>query len=215
VDLDLKDKRAIVTGGSRGIGLAIARALAAEGCDVALVARDAVALEAARDAVSAESGRRVLGVSADTGSEQSVRDMVRAVVTDFGGVDILVNAAARVNTGAAVGVDGFDEAEFSDRNGRGSRRRRSSGGLALLWASAGSSPLRRWRRSWRFSPHPGASPSMATRSPSAAGRPAPSTTSPSSRALVTRLRNAAMVAAATLRRTSRSRPVPSAPSGGR
>jgi NAD(P)-dependent dehydrogenase (short-subunit alcohol dehydrogenase family) len=115
VDLELKDKRAIVTGGSRGIGLAVARGLAAEGCDVALVARTAGPLAAARDAVAAESGRRVLGVSADTGSEESVRDMIGAVVTDLGGVDILVNAAARVNRGVVVGVDGFDEAEFCEQ----------------------------------------------------------------------------------------------------
>jgi NAD(P)-dependent dehydrogenase (short-subunit alcohol dehydrogenase family) len=54
-------------------------------------------------------------VSADTGSQESVRDMVSAVVAGLGGVDILVNAAARVNTGGVVGVDGFDEAEFSDQ----------------------------------------------------------------------------------------------------
>lgn len=79
MDLELTSKRAIVTGGSRGIGLAVARALAAEGCDVALVARDKTVLEAAREAVSAASGRRVIAVSCDTGDDQSVRDMVLAV----------------------------------------------------------------------------------------------------------------------------------------
>jgi NAD(P)-dependent dehydrogenase (short-subunit alcohol dehydrogenase family) len=115
VDLELKGKRAIVTGGSRGIGLAIGRVLAAEGCDVALVAREARALEAARAAVAAESGRPVIGVSADTGDEESVRAMVRAVVAGLGGVDILVNAAARPNTGAVVGIDAFDEPEFTEQ----------------------------------------------------------------------------------------------------
>lgn len=56
MDLELAGKRAIVTGGSRGIGLAIARALAAEGADVALVARDKSALENARDAIAAGGG---------------------------------------------------------------------------------------------------------------------------------------------------------------
>jgi NAD(P)-dependent dehydrogenase (short-subunit alcohol dehydrogenase family) len=115
MDLRLTGKRAIVTGGSRGIGLAVARALAAEGTDVALVARDKAALETAREAVAAETGRRVLAVSADTGDDQSVRDMVRAVVAGLGGVDILVNAAARPNTGAVVGIDGFDGSEFSEQ----------------------------------------------------------------------------------------------------
>ena len=73
MDLELTNKRAIVTGGSRGIGLAVARALAAEGCDVALVARGKAALEAAREAVSAASGRRVIAVSCDTGDDQSVQ----------------------------------------------------------------------------------------------------------------------------------------------
>jgi NAD(P)-dependent dehydrogenase (short-subunit alcohol dehydrogenase family) len=115
MDLELTGKRAIVTGGSRGIGLAIARALAAEGCDVALVARDKGALETARDAVAAESGRRVIGVSADTGDAESVADMVRAVVAGLGGTDILVNAAARPNTGAVVGIDHFDDGEFAEQ----------------------------------------------------------------------------------------------------
>lgn len=115
MDLELTGKRALVTGGSRGIGLAVARALAAEGCDLALVARGKAALEAAREAVSAASGRRVIAVSCDTGDDQSVRDMARAVTDGLGGVDILVNAAARPNTGAVVGIDAFDDSEFSEQ----------------------------------------------------------------------------------------------------
>lgn len=99
----------------RIVWLAVARALAAEGCDVALVAREAAALETAREAVAAESGRRVIGVSADTGDAEAVSAMVRVVVTALGGVDILVNAAARANTGAVVGIDDFDEAEFCEQ----------------------------------------------------------------------------------------------------
>ena len=115
MDLELSGKRAIVTGGNRGIGLAVGRALAAEGCDVALVARDKAALEAARESVAAASGRTVLAVSADTGDDQSVRDMAASVVAGLGGVDILVNAAARPNTGAVVGIDDFDPVEFAEQ----------------------------------------------------------------------------------------------------
>lgn len=115
MDLELTGKRAIVTGGSRGIGLAVARALAAEGADVALVARDKAALATARDSVAAASGRRVIAVSADTGDDQSVRDMVRAVADGLGGADILVNAAARPNTGAVTGIGEFDVADFADQ----------------------------------------------------------------------------------------------------
>jgi NAD(P)-dependent dehydrogenase (short-subunit alcohol dehydrogenase family) len=115
MDLELTGRRAIVTGGSRGIGLAVARALTAEGCDVALVARGKAALEAAREAVSTASGRRVIAVSCDTGDDQSVQDMALAVTDGLGGVDILVNAAARPNTGAVVGIDAFDDSEFSEQ----------------------------------------------------------------------------------------------------
>jgi NAD(P)-dependent dehydrogenase (short-subunit alcohol dehydrogenase family) len=113
MDLELSGKRAIVTGGSRGIGLAIGRALAAEGADVALVARDKNALDAAGAALAAQSGRTVLAVRADTGDDRAVREMVRAVADGLGGVDILVNAAAMPNTGAVIGIDGFDESDFT------------------------------------------------------------------------------------------------------
>jgi NAD(P)-dependent dehydrogenase (short-subunit alcohol dehydrogenase family) len=93
MDLQLTDKRAIVTGGSRGIGLAIAHALAAEGTDVALVARDERRLAEASQRLQ-EHGRRILALSADTTSDASVREAVAHTVTEFGGIDILVNAAA-------------------------------------------------------------------------------------------------------------------------
>src|SRR3954452_9024113 len=117
MDLELTGRRAVVTGGSRGIGLAVGRALAAEGADVALVARTEDVLErpaadvalvagtedvlerAAAD-VARESGRMVIGVPADTGDDASVATMVGLVVVQLGGVDILVNAAATPATGA-------------------------------------------------------------------------------------------------------------------
>src|SRR5262249_20697503 len=67
MDLLLKDKVAVVTGGNRGIGKACARQLAREGVDVALVARDRAALDASAAELAKESGRRVLGFVADTG----------------------------------------------------------------------------------------------------------------------------------------------------
>jgi NAD(P)-dependent dehydrogenase (short-subunit alcohol dehydrogenase family) len=93
VDLQLHARRAIITGGSRGIGLATARALTAEGARVALVARGAEALAAAAREVGG------LAVPADTGSDESVAAMVHTVVEAWGGVDILVNAAATPNQG--------------------------------------------------------------------------------------------------------------------
>jgi NAD(P)-dependent dehydrogenase (short-subunit alcohol dehydrogenase family) len=95
MDLELASKRALVTGGSRGIGKAIARALAQEGADVALLARDAQVLAQAAAELAALSGRTVVGVSADTRSDDAVRTGVAEAVRLLGGpIDILVNAAA-------------------------------------------------------------------------------------------------------------------------
>ena len=102
----------MVTGGSRGIGLAIGRALAAEGADVALVARTEDALRRAAEDVARASGRNVIAVPADTGDDASVATMVGLVVAQLGGVDILVNAAATPATGAPFTDDDL-EAEIN------------------------------------------------------------------------------------------------------
>jgi NAD(P)-dependent dehydrogenase (short-subunit alcohol dehydrogenase family) len=95
MDLELNGKRALVTGGSRGIGKAIARALAQEGVAVALLARHAQTLASAADELSTETGRTVVGVVADTTSDNAVRAAVARAVEQLGGtIDILVNAAA-------------------------------------------------------------------------------------------------------------------------
>jgi NAD(P)-dependent dehydrogenase (short-subunit alcohol dehydrogenase family) len=109
MDLELNGRRALVTGASRGIGLAIARALAAEGVDVALVARGREALEQAAERVARESGRRALAVTADTGDDASVTAMAQRVMDELGGVDILVNAAATAATGAPFTDDDLED----------------------------------------------------------------------------------------------------------
>jgi len=100
VDLGLTDKVAIVTGSSRGLGLAAALALAAEGCRVGLCARTAAQLETARQAVAAAAGdgHRVCAVQADVSRQSDVDSVVRTVADEFGGVDVLVN-----NVGTAAG----------------------------------------------------------------------------------------------------------------
>jgi len=94
MDLQLQGKRALVTGGSRGIGKAIARALLEEGVAVAIVARSRETLEAAAADLARETGGRVVPVVADTGDDASVRAMAEQVRVALGGVDILVNCAA-------------------------------------------------------------------------------------------------------------------------
>lgn len=94
MDLQLSGKRAIVTGGSRGIGKAIARALAREGVDVVIASRSKEPLLAAARELSAETGRRIIPAQADTGNDASVDALVAAAVKELGGVDILINNAA-------------------------------------------------------------------------------------------------------------------------
>jgi len=94
MDLGLKGKRAIVTGGSRGIGLAIVEELAREGVEVAIVSRDSVVADAAAKAVSEKTGTRVISSRADTGNDESVVAMGKDVADRLGPVDILVNCAA-------------------------------------------------------------------------------------------------------------------------
>ena len=108
MDLELTGKAAIVTGGSRGIGKAIARQLALEGADVAITARGAEALATTAGELAAESGRRVIPLAADSGDGESVRAMVANAHTELGRVDILVNNAA-VPGGGPGPVPSLDE----------------------------------------------------------------------------------------------------------
>ena len=94
MDLELNGRKGIVTGGSRGIGKAVARELVREGADVVIAARTLDALETTATELASESGRTVLPIACDTASDDSVREMVARASAGLGGVDILVNCAA-------------------------------------------------------------------------------------------------------------------------
>ena len=94
MDLELTGKRALVTGGSRGIGKAIAFDLAREGCEVAISARDPGRLAAAAAEIGAEVGREIHWFSAEASDDASIKAMVAGAAAAMGGLDILVNNAA-------------------------------------------------------------------------------------------------------------------------
>jgi 3-oxoacyl-[acyl-carrier protein] reductase len=108
LDLQLQGKTAIVTGSSKGLGFASAKALAAEGCRVCICARGEKALaEAAAALRKVAAAGSVLAVAADLSSAAGAEKVVNATVTQFGAIDVLVN-----NVGAAKGagiVDTPDE----------------------------------------------------------------------------------------------------------
>jgi NAD(P)-dependent dehydrogenase (short-subunit alcohol dehydrogenase family) len=116
MDLELKNKRALVTGGSRGIGKAVALALAQEGADVALLARDAGRLAATAAELGAATGRNVVPVVADTTDDAQVaRAVAEAMQALGGGIDILVNAAAEPGGYASPPLLGEITGEFFQR----------------------------------------------------------------------------------------------------
>jgi 3-oxoacyl-[acyl-carrier protein] reductase len=108
MDLLLTDKIAIVTGSSRGLGLAIARTLVAEGCRVCICARGSEQLAAAAVEVEASARRPnlIMMVQADVSTAEGIALVVDRTVETFGGLDILVN-----NVGRAAGSDLLDTSD--------------------------------------------------------------------------------------------------------
>lgn len=93
MELGLKGRVAAVTGGSRGIGKAIARGLAAEGVNLVLLARGKEQLEKAAEEIRSQAKVRVLAIPTDITSTASVKAAAAAAATEFGTVHIIVNNA--------------------------------------------------------------------------------------------------------------------------
>ncbi len=103
---ELGGRVALVTGGNRGLGLVMAKALAGAGADVAVVSRQQDQAEKAAAGIGQETGRRTLGIGADVTRAADVDNAVAATVAEFGHLDILVNNAG-VNIRKPV--EEFDE----------------------------------------------------------------------------------------------------------
>ena len=93
MDLGLQGKVAVITGGSIGIGLAIARGLAAEGVNLVLCARNEERLQREVAQIATEFGVKAIGVKADVAKAPDVEGVVEAVRAQFEGADILINNA--------------------------------------------------------------------------------------------------------------------------
>jgi 3-oxoacyl-[acyl-carrier protein] reductase len=146
MDLGLEGKVAIVTGGSKGLGLAAAGALLAEGARVAICGRTAATLAAAAQTLATSCDRPddVLAVTADVSSEADLRRLVDDTASRFGGVDVLVNnvglgkGGGLMDTPDDVWQQAFDQTLFPAI--RASRlvvphMQRRGGGVILLIAS--------------------------------------------------------------------------------
>ena len=110
MDLQLKGKTALVTGGSEGIGKGIARALAREGVDVAVCARRKDKLDQAAAEIAKETGSKVVAIPADLTKEADAKNFVEQGHRALGRVDIMVN-----NAGSAPGgvIEHLSEADWT------------------------------------------------------------------------------------------------------
>ena len=113
MDLGLTGKVAIITGGSRGLGLAAAKALIAEGAHVVICARGEEQLQKSAKEIQAlaASGARVSSVAADVSTDAGVKRVVDAAVKEFGRLDVVVN---NVGLGKGADLEGTTDADWQE-----------------------------------------------------------------------------------------------------
>ena len=98
----LEGKVAIVTGGAKGLGYGISRALASEGASVLISGRDGATAQAVAVEIERYFGTKAIGLAGDMGVKEDVLSMVQAAVDSFGGLDILVNNASLLSAGVLL-----------------------------------------------------------------------------------------------------------------
>ncbi len=96
MDLKLQGKKALIVGGSRGIGKAVARQLALEGVDCTICSRNESTLKIAAEELTQETNRNIYPIVADTTDPDSILNLVEKSVAIMGSIDILINSGARV-----------------------------------------------------------------------------------------------------------------------
>lgn len=117
--MKLEGKKTIITGGSKGLGKSLAERFLAEGASVAICARNKKALDAARKQFG-DADSRVLAVPCDISNSQQAQDFVKAVESEFGAVDILVNNASRLGPRVSIAeypLNEWDETMQTNANG--------------------------------------------------------------------------------------------------
>ena len=106
MDLRLKDKRALVTGSTRGLGYATALLLAKEGCRVAINGRDEEKVKSTTEKIQTEAGTEMVGFAGDVSQISVPQMLIRQTVEAFGGLDILVTNSGGPTPGS---IDALDE----------------------------------------------------------------------------------------------------------
>jgi NAD(P)-dependent dehydrogenase (short-subunit alcohol dehydrogenase family) len=105
---DLSGRVAIITGGSKGLGEAMAAGLASAGADVLLTSRHADEAAAAAESIAADFGHQAIGIASDVTSEQAVDEMTQRALDEFGRIDILINNAG-INIRGPIDELTYDE----------------------------------------------------------------------------------------------------------
>lgn len=105
MDLQLAGKRALVTGASRGLGFALARVLADEGCDLAINSRNPESIAASAAQIAGESNSRVIPITGDVTTPDIPEYLVQKTVEEFGGLDLLVTNSGGPPSGKFENLD--------------------------------------------------------------------------------------------------------------